>query len=47
MLNIIQNRLIGSFWTNSNIERLESIINDLKISESSPYQIAEKLLNSK
>ena len=47
VLNIIQNRLIGSFWTNSNIERLESIINDLKISESSPYQIAEKLLNSK
>ena len=47
VLNIIQNRLIGSFWTNSNIERLESSINDLKISESSPYQIAEKLLTSK
>ena len=47
VLNIIQNRLIGNFWTNSNIEKLESIIEDLKISESSPYQVAEKLLNSK
>ncbi|OUX21210.1 MAG: hypothetical protein CBE10_00600 [bacterium TMED250] len=47
VFNIIQNRLIDSFWTNSNIEKLELTINDLKISESSPYQIAEKLLNTK
>ena len=47
VFNIIQNRLIDNFWTNSNIEKLELTINDLKISESSPYQIAEKLLNRK
>ena len=47
VFSIIQNRLIDNFWTNSNIEKLELTINDLKISESSPYQIAEKLLNRK
>ena len=47
VFSIIQNRLIDNFWTNSNIEKLELIINDLKISESSPYQIAEKLLKRK
>ena len=44
VLNIIQNRLIGKFWTSSNIEKLESMIDELKISKSSPHEIAEKLL---
>ena len=44
VLNIIQNRLMGKFWTSSNIEKLESMIDELKISKSSPHEIAEKLL---
>ncbi len=46
VLNIIHNHLIGDFWTSTNIKKLESMIDELKVSELSPHQIAQKLLNS-
>ena len=47
VLNIVQKSLIDDFWTGSNMKKLESMIDELKISKSSPHKTAEKLLRNK
>jgi|TARA_B100000959_G_C14831329_1_gene562034 LAO/AO transport system kinase len=46
VLNLVQNTLINNFWTNSKIDKLESMISKLQTSETAPYETAKSILKS-
>ena len=45
VLNLVQDSLIGNFWTDKKLKKLEAIIRGLEVSDSSPHETAEKILN--
>ena len=45
VLNLVQESLINNFWTDKNLKKLEAIIKGLEVSDSSPHETAEKILN--
>ena len=45
VLNLVQGSLISNFWTDKKLKKLEAIIKGLEVSDSSPHETAEKILN--
>ena len=45
VLNLVQESLISNFWTDKKLKKLEAIIKGLEVSDSSPHETAEKILN--
>ena len=45
VLYLVQESLISNFWTDKKLKKLEAIIKGLEVSDSSPHETAEKILN--
>ena len=45
VLSLVQESLISNFWTDKKLKKLEAIIKGLEVSDSSPHETAEKILN--
>ncbi len=46
VLNLIQDRLLGKFWTQQRLDQLEDSVHNLSMADESPYKVAKKLLDS-
>ena len=46
VLNLIQDRLLGKFWTQQRLDQLEDSVHNLSMADESPYKVAKELLDS-
>ena len=46
VLNLIQDRLLGKFWTQQRLNQLEDSVHNLSMTDESPYKVAKTLLDS-
>ncbi len=46
VLNLIQDRLLGKFWTQQRLNQLEDSVHNLNMTDESPYKVAKTLLDS-
>ena len=46
VLNLIQDQLLGKFWTQQRLAQLEDSVHNLSMADESPYKVAKKLLES-
>ena len=46
VLNLIQDRLLGKFWTQQRLDQLEDSVHNLSMTDESPYKVAKTLLDS-
>ena len=46
VLNLIQDQLLGKFWTQQRLDQLEDSVHNLSMADESPYKVAKKLLDS-
>ena len=46
VLNLIQDRLLGKFWTQQRLDQLEDSVHNLNMTDESPYKVAKTLLDS-
>lgn len=46
VLNLIQDQLLGKFWTQQRLDQLEDSVHNLSMTDESPYKVAKTLLDS-
>ena len=46
VLNLIQDRLLGKFWTQQRLDQLEDSVHNLSMTDESPHNVAKTLLDS-
>ena len=46
VLNLIQDQLLGKFWTQQRLDQLEDSVHNLSMTDESPYKAAKTLLDS-
>ena len=46
VLNLIQDRLLGKFWTQQRLDQLEDSVHNLSMTDESPHSVAKMLLDS-
>ena len=46
VLNLIQDRLLGKFWSQERLDQLEASVHNLSMTNESPYKVVKRLLDS-
>jgi hypothetical protein len=46
VLNLIQDRLLGKFWSQERLDQLEASVHNLSMTNESPYKAVKRLLDS-
>ena len=46
VLNLIQDRLLGKFWTQQRLDQLEDSVHNFSMTDESPHNVAKTLLDS-